>query len=74
MSRLVSLLWRRLARSLANDFIGLNKHEAVVDGKVYSSSTALYWYEVRSQCAYAHLASVVALTFLPSCRRLSFPN
>ena len=47
--------------SLANDFTGLTKHEGVVDGQVYSSSTALYWHEVRSQCAYAHLASVVAL-------------
>lgn len=59
MSRLVSLLSRMLAVAWLTDFADLTKHEAVVDGQVYSNSTALHWLEVRSQCSYAHLASVV---------------
>ena len=74
MSRLVSLLWRNTGRSLANDFTDPTKHEAVVDGQVYSSSTALYWHEVRSPRASAPLASVVAPTFSAKLQKTLLPN
>jgi hypothetical protein len=55
-------------------FTDLTKHKAVVDGQVYSSSTALYWHAVRSQCAYAHLASVVGPTFSARLQKTLLPN
>jgi metacaspase-1 len=46
--------------SLANGYTGLEKYKAVVDGQVHSSSSALDWHEVRSECAVAPLISSIA--------------